>query len=233
MNTLIGHTGFVGQNLMDQIYFEHCYNSKNINEINNIEHDIVYCCGISGNKYLANKNPEEDRENIDNLISALYKLKCNKFILISTIDILIDCPYGKNRLIAENKISEIFDDKLYIFRLGGLFGNYLKKNLLFDLINEKYFSKINLENKLQWYYIGDLREDIQTLIDFGIHRANLFNEPISTREIVENFFEFDSNNMYSDKKSAVIYDFKSSFDGYWHDKSYILKKLGKWLKKEY
>ncbi len=33
MRALIGHTGFVGSNLLKQAEFDRCYNSKNIEEI--------------------------------------------------------------------------------------------------------------------------------------------------------------------------------------------------------
>ena len=110
MNTIIGHTGFVGSNLVNQIFFENTYNSENIGAINLIEHDIVYCCGIQGNKYWGNKNEVEDKKNIDSLIQQLESLKCNRFVLLSTIDVFLFFPDWKReepwaRVIAEAMVS--------------------------------------------------------------------------------------------------------------------------------
>ena len=81
--TLIGFTGFVGSSLLIQTKFNKVYNSKNIDNINNCEHDIIVCAGSPGIKWLANKNPKDDLYTINNLISNLKKTSCNKIILIS------------------------------------------------------------------------------------------------------------------------------------------------------
>ena len=57
---LIGYTGFVGNNLAEQTEFDFVYNSKNIHEIQGKTFDIVYCAGMPGTKWIANKNPEKD-----------------------------------------------------------------------------------------------------------------------------------------------------------------------------
>ena len=44
---LIGHTGFVGSNLKQQMFFTDYYNSKNIKDIHGKEYDEIYCCNGS------------------------------------------------------------------------------------------------------------------------------------------------------------------------------------------
>ena len=68
MNALIGHTGFVGSNLLETMSFECRFNSININEILDNKYDLVVCSGIPSLKWYANKNPDEDLENIKNLV---------------------------------------------------------------------------------------------------------------------------------------------------------------------
>ena len=82
-NALIGYTGFVGSNLAEQAPFEHLYNSKNIEEMNGEHFDTVVCAGVSAVKWLANKEPENDRANIAKLEATLASIKAKKFILIS------------------------------------------------------------------------------------------------------------------------------------------------------
>ena len=47
---LIGHTGFVGSNLLNQQSFDDCFNSKNINEIEHKSFEQVICAGVSAVK---------------------------------------------------------------------------------------------------------------------------------------------------------------------------------------
>ena len=83
---LIGYTGFVGGNLMSQYKFDYLYNSKNFREIENCELDFVVCAGISAVKWQANKEPEKDKQKINELRKSLKKAKIKHFILISTVD---------------------------------------------------------------------------------------------------------------------------------------------------
>lgn len=248
MNTIIGHTGFVGKNLNNQIEFDHTYNTKNINEINLISHDNVYCCGVSSNKRWANNNEIEDRKNIEELLKSLKNLNCNRFILISTIDVYIDIndkneddleynhnnhPYGKNRHFLELELRKLFKEKLKIIRLPAVFGEFLKKNVLFDLVNNIHYGKINTANMLQWYHIDDLREDILFMENNNIEELNLFTEPISMKELIDNFFVLNQDLTYHNEDDAIMYTLKTKHknDGYWESKNVILKKIERWLKK--
>ncbi|MCQ9628117.1 NAD(P)-dependent oxidoreductase [Cetobacterium somerae] len=149
MKSLIGYTGFVGSNLDLQINFDKKYNSKNISEIRGEEFEELYCAGVSAVKWFANQNPDKDILGINNLIENLKEVKVKRFILISTIDIYDKLgevnedsvpdvenqdTYGKNRYFLENWVKENFEDYL-IVRLPALFGDGLKKNFIYDLIN--------------------------------------------------------------------------------------------------
>ncbi len=147
--TLIGHTGFVGSNLMEQTAFQACYNSKNIQDIAHTTHDLIVCAGVRAVKWLANQQPEEDLAEIKKLISHLEQVEAKQFVLISTVDVYSDPqnvterdlpdpdqqePYGKNRYYLETWVKEHFAHAL-ILRLPGLFGPFLKKNLVYDLLH--------------------------------------------------------------------------------------------------
>ena len=244
MDAIIGYTGFVGSNIIDHMTFDHMYNTKNINEISSKEYELVVCAGMSSLKWYANKYPEEDLKKIDNLIDILRTVKTKKFVLISTSDVygktfdnpnLIKCdnthqPYGWNRYYAEKELSKIFDD-ITMIRLPSVFGKNLKKNLIYDLINDKLYGKLNLCGKLQWYDVSDLANDIKHALENNIPELNLFTEPITMGEIVDEFFNLDTDKTFSDCDNAINYDLpvNNESTNYWYTKEEVLKKLKNYL----
>ncbi|MCD7895202.1 MAG: hypothetical protein LUG50_00835 [Planctomycetaceae bacterium] len=149
MKFLVGHTGFVGQNLKMQTTFDGLFNSTNISESYGHQPDLLVFSGLRAEKYLANHEPFKDRACIDEAFANIIKIAPRKLVLISTIDVFhepinvdeyssIDLnmlhPYGKNRRLLEIMVTKYFPDAL-IVRLPGLFGFGLKKNFLYDLIH--------------------------------------------------------------------------------------------------
>ena len=51
MNALIGHTGLIGTVLGASVDIESTYNSVNIDQIQNLHFDTVYCAAPSGNRF--------------------------------------------------------------------------------------------------------------------------------------------------------------------------------------
>ncbi len=139
-NAIVGYTGFVGSNLIRQAEFEDFYNSQNIESIAGKSFDLLVCTAAPAEKWLANKEPIKDKENLQRLIKFLQQVTAKKVILISSIDVYnlpvevdedtsIDGenlqPYGKHRLELETAIQKQFDAS--VVRLPGLFGKGLKK----------------------------------------------------------------------------------------------------------
>ena len=235
MNAIIGYTGFVGSNLIEQMEFDHMYNSKNIEEILNKKYELIVCSGIPSIKWYANKNPNDDLSNIVKLIEILKSVECDRIIHISTIDAckLPIEPYGENRLHAEIELQNIFGEKLTVIRLPSLFGKNLKKNILYDLINNNFYRPINFCDEYQWYDLGNLGNDIKSILPSTISRINLFPEPISIKELVDNFFDVSPENIITDCDSASKYDFKmSETKKYLESKEEVLKKLKRYLNEE-
>ncbi|MFM7350471.1 MAG: hypothetical protein ACKO01_13470 [Erythrobacter sp.] len=146
---LIGHTGFVGGAPRRQTSFDACYNSRNVGEIEGAAFGTLVCAAAPGSMVEANRAPERDRAQIDALIARLDKVRATRFVLISSIAVLADfaggddegtqafqesLAYGRHRRALEAFVEERFADSL-IVRLPALFGEGLKKNLLFDLLN--------------------------------------------------------------------------------------------------
>jgi hypothetical protein len=86
-NALIGFSGFVGSTLLKQAPFESLYRSTNISNIEGQSFDTVVCAGAPAQKWIANREPEADRQKIDGLIAHLKNIQCKTFILISTVDV--------------------------------------------------------------------------------------------------------------------------------------------------
>jgi len=202
LNGLIGHTGFVGGNLARQFAFDACFNSKNFREMAGREFDLLVCAGVSAVKWRANKEPEADRRGIEVLEQTLAQTRAKRFVLISTIDVYpetrghdedYDCgskpnhPYGAHRLAFERFVADHFDGAL-IVRLPGLFGEGLKKNVVYDLINDNCLEMINPRTTVQYYDLSDLWADIETALRHDLRLVNLFNEPIASQTILDRFF---------------------------------------------
>jgi len=234
---LIGYTGFVGGNLGEQYEFSDKYNSKNFRDMEGHQYDLVVCAGVSAVKWLANKEPANDLENITSLITVLKTISVNRFVLISTIDVYpniekidedFDChsaenhSYGVHRLGLEEFCLEYFK-KCLIVRLPGLFGKGLKKNVIYDLLNDNCLDMININSSIQYYYLKNLWEDINIALDRGINILNLFAEPITTKELVDNFFP--EKKVGGNEIPVVFYDLRSKYSYLWGKKSgYIYNK---------
>jgi hypothetical protein len=198
---LIGHTGFVGSNLLRSGKYNACFNSKNIDEIRGQDFDYIVCAGAPAAKWLANKNPEQDASNIGNLTGCLNDVKCKNFVLISTIDVysfpvevdethtpsLSNHAYGANRFQLEQWITQKFQNST-IIRLPGLFGPHLKKNIIFDLMNKHNLGQVPINSRLQWYPIHRLQSDIEQILNTSLRLINICPEPIETANIVGRFF---------------------------------------------
>ncbi len=199
---LIGFSGFVGHNLDVQRSYDLKFNSKNFRDMTGMSFSRLVCAGVSAVKWLANKEPEADIARINELIEVLKTVKAEKFILISTIDVYsvysgvnedFDChnpshhAYGRNRLYFEDFCRQNFPDILVV-RLPGLFGDGLRKNVIFDLLNNNCLDMIQKDSAFQYYYLENLSDDIERAEKAGLKLVNLFTEPIFTSEIINTFF---------------------------------------------
>lgn len=218
---LIGSTGFVGKNLDTAGQFTDRYHSKNIHEIAGTEYDTIVCAGVSAVKWWANKHPQEDWQGIQKLLDGLAATRAHTFVLISTIDVypspdgvdeatLLDDVdnhiYGKHRYKVEGFIKEHFENH-YILRLPALFGPGLKKNVLFDLLNDNCLDVINPKSRFQYYDVLRLSQDIQKVMAQQLRLVNLATEPLTTQSITERFFP---GKLYGDNPAPQAqYDFWS------------------------
>jgi hypothetical protein len=201
-DALIGYTGFVGSNLLQTEKFECLFNSTNFREMTGQRFRKIVCAGVSAVKWKANRDPAADWAAIQALIEILATVEAERFELISTVDVYRNpglpldedaeiAPdnhaYGAHRLQLEQWVSTRFDDHL-IVRLPALFGSGLKKNALYDIINNHEVSKINPDSRFQWYPLARLHQDLAQLSQVPLRLVNLVTEPITVESIVQRHF---------------------------------------------
>jgi dTDP-4-dehydrorhamnose reductase len=179
------------------------------------------------------------------LAQKISSVKADKAILISTIDVYQpalevteeDRPnydgegaYGRNRAWFESFFDSQFSNNI-ILRLPGLFANNLKKNFIFDLVNNRFDQvlKVHRESKFQFYDIQEIWYLIDKCIKEKISLLNVATEPLTAQEIASIF-----NVSLSCSGKKVEYLMKSRYfnvfngkDGFLQDKTEVLKKISK------
>ncbi|MDO8714694.1 MAG: pyridine nucleotide transhydrogenase [Polynucleobacter sp.] len=220
---LIGFSGFVGSSLLKQTSFDSLYRSTNIHEIEGQSFDTVVCAGAPAQKWIANRDPEGDRQKIDNLIAHLRTIKCKTFVLTSTVDVFKDPngvyedtavddvdlhAYGLHRRLLEKFVENHFPNHL-IVRLPGLVGPDLRKNVIFDFLNTNNLQMIESRAVFQFYPMINLWYDIQTALDAQLKLVHLTAAPISVADVSLLGFGQPFNHTLSN--TPVTYDMRSRF----------------------
>lgn len=249
MKIIIGNTGLVGTTLCESINFDLKFNSSNLENFPNIVEDgsELYLTCLPATKWMVNKNVTGDFDNLINILNVIKQKKYSKVILISTIDVYNNSPlksnednlpliqslnYGNNRYLFEVLCKDyLITDEFKIFRLPALFNRHIKKNVLFDLINNNNVEQINSNSMFQWYNLNNLSNDIIRYInEFPEENTfNLFPEPIDSLEIVNLFPHLQNKVSFSENK--ITYDFTTKFsnNGYISTKEDILTEIKEFI----
>ena len=243
-SAIVGWTGFVGGELSRTIPDVDLYNSSTINDMANKSYETVYFAGLPAEKWRINQDPTTDYQNLMNIFSVLETMTIDRFVLISTVDVL-DCsieqdetgtayashPYGKHRRLMEEWVETHIADP-YIVRLPGLFGTGLKKNVIYDLIHNNLVESISLSSSFQYYNIANLKRDITRCITENIRLVHLVSPPVLTLTIVLAFF---SDKIGVCKGSSTIkYNLQTKHgkNRYWTSTDSILFDMKKFIYSE-
>ena len=229
---LIGYTGFVGSNLARQGNFDDQYNSSNIGDIEGKTYDLVVSAGARAEKWRINQEPEKDLAEINDLIGHLKTVNTKQFVLISTTDVYKnpnnvdeDTPidtnglhaYGSNRYHLEQFCRDQFD--ALIVRLPGLFGEGLKKNVIYDLLNDNNVDRIHHAGSFQYYNLDYIWRDIQIALNNNLKLVNFATEPVRTDEIADYCFGIKNFNNEPDGVSAGSYNMLTKHYSYYGGQS--------------
>lgn len=220
-SALIGYTGFVGSTLLRQTSFDRLYRSTNIDEIDHQHFNLVVCAGAPAQKWLANKDPESDSQKINGLIEHLKTVQCKTFVLISTVDVfkqpvavnektVIDetdlHAYGLHRWRLEQFVMSHFSEHL-IVRLPGLVGPGLRKNIIFDFLNQNNLNMIDSRGVFQFYPMVNLWYDIQLALQASLKLVHLTAQPVSVADVSE--LGFSQHFKQEMNTSLVVYDMQT------------------------
>lgn len=239
--TLIGK-GFVAKHLLkcfgDKITLQ--YDSKSIESISEKNHEIVFCAAPSAKKWIANADPVSDFKSCNTLIESLKKTKLKKVILFSTVDVYStefskldenhECfashAYGMNRKMIEDSLRS--NMSCSVVRLPALFGSYLEKNYIFDLMNDNNLSSVKINSSFQWLDLNRINECVKTAEQHDL--VNYVVEPLATLEVVSNFFP-DKLHLLDTETLGPNYDIRSKHapNGYFHNKSQVLEDMEKFF----
>ena len=223
MDILVGHTGFVGQNLNRQYSFTATFNSKNISDAYGTLPDLCVYCGTRAEKFRADNFPDEDLAHMNETINNIRQINPKRLVLISTVDVIPSTQeadvyedtgyntdkltsYGKNRLYLENEIRKTYPDAL-IIRLPALFGLGLKKNFIFDLISyspamlrkDKFYELRGKEPLLAKFYREDVNGFYRMLPDISP------DDKVNLKKIFENL-GFSALNFTDSRSKFAFYN---------------------------
>ena len=223
---LIGHTGFVGSNLLHNGDFSATFNSSTISDLRGKHFHEIWCAGVKAVKWWANQNPKEDWRNIQLLLDTLKTVTCDRFILISTVDIFQNPlgknetmlpdeeglhPYGLHRLKIEKTIKEFFPHHT-IVRLPGLFGKGLKKNIIYDFLHDNQLEKIHSDAQFQFYDLSTIYKDCTVALENDLELVHFAVEPVTVHEVAEIVLGHQFENK-PDGMQPALYDFQTIHAG--------------------
>jgi nucleoside-diphosphate-sugar epimerase len=149
-------------------------------------------------------------------------------VLISTVDVypepvgvvestVIDNDrndaYGRHRRNLEELVESRFSTRV-IVRLPGLFGDGMKKNIIYDLLNENRLDLANPASVYQFYDLECLWRDIRECIANGIELINVSTAPLSVEQIAADVFGRRLEN--TAPSPAAKYDMRSEHCGLWN-----------------
>jgi hypothetical protein len=248
MKILVGSTGLVGQTIKESVNFDFEFNSKNIHQFDEVVPNgcELWLSCLPATKWMVNKDLKKDIENIYSILSIIKEKKYSKVVLISTIDVYNDSPlfvdelykpnfgklsYGNNRLLFEFLVGEfLIKDNYKIYRLPALFNSKIKKNILFDLINNNNIESIDGNTHFQWFNLDNLYKFIINTIESERTLFNVFTEPIKTQEIID-LFPKHKNKTLLTSSGSIIYNYKTNttVSGYIQSSNDVLIEIKKFV----
>lgn len=193
---LIGDTGFVGRTVYE--YLNDKYEVTGINsKTENIPSDkfnlIINCAG-NAKKFLADKDPEKIKEIRERILEKILQINCKNIIHISSIDAssFPDNNYTMSKLVMEKCIKILFP-KWIILRLGGMVGPYLKKNVVYDIVNNKNLF-VNFNSNYNYISTQEVASIVDKIINMNLNKE-IINvaacEPIQVKEIIDIAKKYD------------------------------------------
>ena len=184
--------------------------------------DILINSSGNSSKLLGKKDPLVDFErSVTSVKKTLYDFNFKKYVLLSSCDVYPDCSspektredsildiekqsqYGFHKYLAELCVISGCNNWL-ILRLGGMIGNGLKKNPIYDILHGGPLW-VNTQSQLQFMNTIDVAKIIFSLIDKNISN-NIFNSCGDGLVMIHDLLNRFGNVTISDNSSTVKYN---------------------------
>ncbi len=188
---VVGGGGFIGSayiRLFDQLGIE----CASINRANYAEHvgrscDVLINANGNSRKYLAERDPKAEFDaTVRPVVYTLEDFRAGTYVFLSTGDVYVgqELPqitreelvldprlmsrYGLHKFMAESFVRALHPDWL-IIRMGGFVGPGLRKNAIFDMLNDKPLW-LDLNSELQFISTDHAAEIVWTLVNKGTRK---------------------------------------------------------------
>jgi nucleoside-diphosphate-sugar epimerase len=226
MKGIIGNTGFIGKNLMTHMGSDFVLiNSSNINDINftKLKFNKIYIAAPSSSRWEINLDARNDSKNYLDIANFLKRNIVGKVIVMSTCDVFgkihlqpkfENSNYDPDDFYSENRVNfEIFIRNNFshlIARLPIVYGNGMKKNIIFDIKNNR-IDQINTycpKNILQFINVNKIYSFLTESEKSNLQIINIPSEQIQITEILD-IFKVKNDTMLSCKPN-IIYNMRSN-----------------------
>lgn len=209
---VIGGNGFVGSAFTRYLQKEgseyYVIGRDNYRDFVGSKFDVLINANGNSKKFLATGNPvQEFSDTVVSVQRSLLDFGYSLYILCSTVDVYTNLrdpefnrensnidpsgisKYGLHKLLAEDLVKNYANSWL-IFRLGGFVGPGLKKNSIYDLLNNVPL-RVNIESAYQYLPTDFAAEAVFQMVSKKSEKQifNLCgNGVVSLREVIESFF---------------------------------------------
>lgn len=245
--TIIGGKGFVGsafvRHLSGSDHTVRIVTRENFGNTERYNSDIVIDCAGNAKMYLAESQPLEEFDfSVTHALRVVDQYPSDKHILISSVDVydILENPsknhekveikisgrshYGMHKYLAEQVIQHYCKNWM-IFRLGGMVGPNIRKNPIYDLINNKPL-RIHPESKYHFMHTDKVAEAVMQ-ISLNSRDNDIFNlcgmGLVSPKQVAEKYgYSIDLSLISPDsdprivnintEKVSTIYTLENSFD---------------------
>jgi nucleoside-diphosphate-sugar epimerase len=130
-------------------------------------------------------------------------------------------PYGLHRLRLEEFVASRFPS-CTVIRLPGLFGEGLKKNVVYDFLHANNLCAIHSGSVFQFYDLSNIHADCRKILDAGLKIAHLAVEPVTVAEIARRVFAVNFEN-HPENAVPARYDLRTIHAGLWGKSGFYLQ----------
>lgn len=195
MYYVLGGNGFVGSAVCSMLASRGesfvIIGRDNYQELVGARCDVFVNCDGNARRFWANENPANDFEaSVNSTMRSLVDFKYDLYVFLSSVDVYVDPsdparnaedveidheelePYGFHKWISEELVRR-YAQSWIILRLGNMVGPGLKKNPVYDALNDLPIW-MSEESRHSYVHTRTVAEGLHKLIT-GSHRNTIVN----------------------------------------------------------